>query len=144
MYIFDEAKAVPLMATAQIQQWALTLSAYMYTIQYKAGKDHANAEGLSRLPMEDSPTEVPKPAEMILLMGHFAAFPVPATHTTVVWWPVMDGDLKERVKQCTLCQECRRNTPAAPLHPWKWPEQPWRRVHADYVGPFLGHVPNPH
>ena len=68
------------MATAQIRQWALTLSAYAYTIQYKAGKDHANVDGRSRLPMEDAPTELPKPAETILLMGHFAAFPVSATH----------------------------------------------------------------
>ena len=80
MYIFDEAKAVPLMASARIQRWALTLSAYTYTIQYKAGKDHANADGLSRLPLEDAPTEVPKPAETILLMGHLAASPVSATH----------------------------------------------------------------
>ena len=63
MYTFDEAKAVPFMATAQIQQWALTLSAYKYTIQYKAGKDHANADG---------PSEVPKPAETILLMAFFS------------------------------------------------------------------------
>ena len=57
-----------------------------------------------------------------------------------VWWPGLDGDLNERVKQCTLCQVCHKNLPAAPLHPWEWPEQPWRRVHADYTGPFLGHI----
>ena len=80
IYISNEAKAVPLMASAWIQQWALTLNAYTYTIQYKAGNDHANADGLSRLPLEDAPTEVPKPAEMFLLMGHLAASPVSATH----------------------------------------------------------------
>ena len=46
MYIFDEAKTVPLMASARIQQWAFALSANTYTIQYKAGKDHANVDGL--------------------------------------------------------------------------------------------------
>ena len=80
MYIFDESKAVPLMASARIQRWALTLSAYTYTIQYKAGRDHANADGLSRLPLGDAPTEVPKPAETILLMDHLAASPVSARH----------------------------------------------------------------
>ena len=30
--------------------------------------------------------------------------------------------------------------PKAPLHPWSWPERPWERVHADYAGPFLGHM----
>ena len=223
MYIFDESKAVPLMASARIQRWALTLSAYTYTIQYKAGKDHANADGLSRLPLEDAPPEVPRPAETILLMDHLAASPVSASHIRqqtdndptlskvrsfvqhgwpdvlpdtsdmqpyhhrrldlsiedgcllrgsrvvvppklhnrvvdelheghpgiakmkalahqYVWWPGLDGDLEERVKQCTPCQECRKNPPAAPLHPWEWPEQPWRRVHADYAGPYLGHM----
>ena len=80
MYIFDEAKAVPHIASALIQRWALTLSAYTYIIQYKAGKDHANADGLSRLPLEDAPTEVPKLAETIVLMGHLAASPMSATH----------------------------------------------------------------
>ena len=75
MYIFDETKAVLLMASSRVQQWALNLSAYMYTIQDKAGKDHVNADGHSRLPLEDAPTEVPKPAETILLMGHLAASP---------------------------------------------------------------------
>ena len=80
VYTFDEAKAVPLMASARIQWWALTLSAYTYTIQYKAGKDHANADELSRLPLEDAPIEVPKPTETILLMGHLTASSVSATH----------------------------------------------------------------
>ena len=81
MYIFDEAKAVPLMASARIQRWALTLSAYTRTLSStKLEKDHANADGLSRLPLEDGATEVPKPAETILLMGHLAASPVSATH----------------------------------------------------------------
>ena len=71
------------MASARIQWWALTLSAYTYTIQYKAGKDHANADVLSRLPLEDAPTEVLKLAETNLLMSHLA---------------VSDGDLKNRVK----------------------------------------------
>ena len=26
----------------------------------------------------------------------------------------------------------------APLHPWKWPENPWHRVHIDYAGPIEG------
>ena len=30
MYIFDEKKSVPLMASAQVQRWALTLGAYTY------------------------------------------------------------------------------------------------------------------
>ncbi len=25
----------------------------------------------------------------------------------------------------------------APLHPWVWPNSPWKRIHIDYAGPFL-------
>ena len=24
------------------------------------------------------------------------------------------------------------------MHPWEWPEHPWKRIHIDYAGPFLG------
>ena len=27
---------------------------------------------------------------------------------------------------------------ATPLHPWVWPDAPWRRIHIDYARPFLG------
>ena len=44
------------------------------------------------------------------------------------------------VRSCPVCQTQRDNPPAAPLIPWKWPSQPWRRLHIDYAGPFLGHM----
>ena len=62
MYIFDETKSVPLMASARIQRWALTLGAYTYQIRYKSSRDNSNADSLSRLPLPYAPTEVPRPA----------------------------------------------------------------------------------
>ena len=38
------------------------------------------------------------------------------------------------------CQEIKNNPPAAPLHPWIWPSQPWKRMHIDFAGPFKGHM----
>ena len=26
------------------------------------------------------------------------------------------------------------------LHPWSWPTAPWKRIHVDYAGPFLGNM----
>ena len=54
-YLFGETKAVPPMASARIQRWALILGAYDYVIQYKAGAEHANADILSQLPLPDAP-----------------------------------------------------------------------------------------
>ena len=36
-----------------MQRWAIFLSAYSYSIEYKGTKRHANADSLSCLPMED-------------------------------------------------------------------------------------------
>jgi len=46
MSLFSETKCIPPLASARVQRWALTLSAYQYTIVYRAGKDNANADAL--------------------------------------------------------------------------------------------------
>ena len=56
-----------------------------------------------------------------------------------IWWPKMDSDIEDFVKQCQSCQESRPAPPVAPLHPWEWPSVPWSRLHLDFAGPFLGH-----
>ena len=86
MYIFDETTSVPLMASARIQRWALTLGAYTYQIRYKSGRDNSDADSLSRLPLSYAPTEVPRPAETVLLMERLESSPISFTdirnHTT--------------------------------------------------------------
>ncbi|CAC5387068.1 unnamed protein product [Mytilus coruscus] len=76
--LFNENKSIPPMAAVRLQRWALTLSAYEYSIMYKEGKNNANADALSRLPLtcktEETETEVP--GEMILLTKHMDLTPV--------------------------------------------------------------------
>ena len=67
-HLFSEHRPVPVLASARIQRWALTLSAYSYSIAYKPGDNNSNADGLSRLPLPEAPSEVPLPGETILLM----------------------------------------------------------------------------
>ncbi|KAK8782559.1 hypothetical protein V5799_016097, partial [Amblyomma americanum] len=43
-------RAVPVMAAARIQRWALLLSAYDYVIKHQQGKNNVPADALSRLP----------------------------------------------------------------------------------------------
>ncbi|KAK3750753.1 hypothetical protein QZH41_000844, partial [Actinostola sp. cb2023] len=55
-----------------------------------------------------------------------------------VWWPLMDKDIEAVVKQCVNCQVHGKSPAVAPLHPWEWPGEPWKRLHMDYAGPFMG------
>ena len=49
--LFGENKDLPAMASARIRRWALKLSAYQYTIQFRRTEDMGNADALSRLPL---------------------------------------------------------------------------------------------
>ena len=221
-FLFSERKGIPHMASARIQRWALMLSAYRYTIRYKAGTEISNADALSRLPIPVTTSSDCLPGELINLLDHLSTTLLTATEikqhtdsdptlakvrrcvlsgwsisqnpdyltpyktrqhelsvfqgcllwgsrvvipkncrTTVlkelhethqgasktklltrsyVWWPKMDSDIEEMVKNCNVCQETRPAPPAAPLHPWEWPTQPWNRLHLDFAGPFMGHM----
>ena len=77
-HLFGKLKAVPPMASARIQRWALTLAAYHYDISYKPGKANANADVLSRLPLPDHVGEVPIPEEIVLLLEGLQTSPVTA------------------------------------------------------------------
>ena len=76
--IFRESKTTLVMVSARMQRWAVLLSAYNYTISYRPGREQANADALSRLPLPEAPKEVPVPAETNLLLEHFSSLPVSA------------------------------------------------------------------
>ena len=55
-----------------IQRWALTLSAYQYTIRYKAGKHLTNADAFSRLPAPATTVDrQDMPEDLVQLINHF-------------------------------------------------------------------------
>ena len=56
------------MASSRIQRWALTLGAYSFSVIHRPGKEISNADGLSRLPLPDLPTNVPQPQDTVLLL----------------------------------------------------------------------------
>ena len=66
------------MASPRVQRWALTLSGYEYDIVYKPGKQHCNADMLSRLPLETAPKDVPVPGDTIMLLETLQSSPVTA------------------------------------------------------------------
>ena len=60
------------MASGRIMRWALTLSAYEYRIEYRPAGKMGNADGLSRLPVEEAPDVVPLPGDVVLMMETLA------------------------------------------------------------------------
>ena len=52
--ILGPKTAIPQLAAARMQCWAIVLSAYDYQIEYRSSAKHSNCDALSRLPHEDS------------------------------------------------------------------------------------------
>ena len=54
------------------------------------------------------------------------------------WWSGLDKAVEGLSKSCSACQSLQAAPAAAPLHPWLWLDAPWKRIHVDFAGPFLG------
>nr|XP_023665672.1 LOW QUALITY PROTEIN: uncharacterized protein K02A2.6-like [Paramormyrops kingsleyae] len=79
MSLFGETRCIPPLASARIQRWALILSAYQYTIEYRAGKDNGNADALSRLPLPETPAFTHVPPETVFSLEKLSETPVKAS-----------------------------------------------------------------
>lgn len=55
--ILAPKNGIPPLAAARMQRWALMLSAYSYSIEFRPTSQHANADGLSRLPLPEKQKE---------------------------------------------------------------------------------------
>ncbi|XP_051785433.1 uncharacterized protein K02A2.6-like [Erpetoichthys calabaricus] len=124
--IFNPHKCVPTMAAARLQRWSLFLGDHDYQIEFRGTKQHANADGLSRLPCEFKGTQnLSDPAEIFHLTQ---LEPLPITSAQIQketsrdptmaklfvliikGWPSRsDADLPEysnRREQLSVCQGC--------------------------------------
>jgi hypothetical protein len=91
--LFGEDKPIPPMASARLQRWVLKLSAYQYKIAHKPGKDNANADVLSRLPLPEYPKEVTLPGETVMLLETLQSSPVNAKQ--IAEWTAKDPVLSK-------------------------------------------------
>ena len=98
-YLFNESRGISPMASSRIQRWALTLSAYHYTIRYKAGATLSNADALSRLPRAVTTSGVRVPGDLIHLVDHLSTTTVRAE--SVKEWMTKDPSLAQ-VRRYTL------------------------------------------
>ena len=76
--ILGPKQGVPPLAAARMQRWALLLSAYSYDIQFRPTKEHANADGLSRLPLDGNSTEGNTSHPTVFNLKQLSALPVQA------------------------------------------------------------------
>ena len=78
------------MAASRIQHWALTLSAYNYTIVYCKGEHHG---AISRLPLPQE-VDVPVPGDLFLLKEHLDSLS-PVTSEQISNWTSKDPVLSQ-------------------------------------------------
>ena len=89
--IFNPGKPIPAMASGRIQRWALTLGAHQYTIKFQKGTENCTADAVNRLPLPETRTEPPKPAEVVYLMEYLDTSPV--TSRQIRRWTEKDSVL---------------------------------------------------
>ena len=76
--VYYPDKMTPPMAAARIQRLALILSAYNYAIRFKKETLNANADALSRLPLQKIPSSTPVSGETVLLVELLETTPIMA------------------------------------------------------------------
>lgn len=72
--------------------------------------------------------------------GHQGTVKMKALVRSHVWWPNIDEDIMLVTQECAGCQLVQKDPKLTPVHPWEYPEGPWRRVHLDFAGPVEGKV----
>ncbi|CAK1585814.1 unnamed protein product [Parnassius mnemosyne] len=56
------------------------------------------------------------------------------------WFPGIDGVLERMIGSCEICMQLRAAPPRVHISPWKYPADPFRRIHLDFLGPINGHM----
>ena len=77
--IFGLTASLSIMAASRMQRWALILSGYYFTIQYKPTAQHGNAEALSRLPQVTTPDALCLDQEVHAIQRVVEKLPIQAT-----------------------------------------------------------------
>ena len=94
--LFKEDRAISPTGSARVQRWALVIASYHYQLVYKPGSKISNADGLSRLPIEDYVTPLPCPEEVVLSV--LALDLTPVTSKTVAFYTSRDPVLSQMHK----------------------------------------------
>ena len=77
-YLLGPQKPITSLATARLQRWAILLSAHQYRTKFRKTREHANADGLSHLPLQFAPGPELSSEEACFNIGQMEALPVSA------------------------------------------------------------------
>ena len=76
--IFGPKNAIPPLAAARLQRWAVLLSAYSYDVEFRRTERHANADSLSRLPLKSPCSDIVQDEATIFSLCQVEYLPVTA------------------------------------------------------------------
>lgn len=71
--------------------------------------------------------------------GHPGIERMKALARSYVYWPNIDDDIVQFVRQCHSCAEAAKYPTKSTLEPWPLTKGPWQRVHVDFAGPINGY-----
>lgn len=67
---------------------------------------------------------------------HAGMVKMKALSRSYFWWPGIDQDIENKVKDCEACNFYKNTPPKSELVTWAWPEKPWSKIHLDYFTIF--------
>ncbi|UYV77315.1 K02A2.6-like [Cordylochernes scorpioides] len=85
--------------------------------------------------LEDPQAVIPRTCQdqmlKLLHQSHIGINRMKSLARSSVWWPKMDSQIEEFVKECSPCMH-HQTAPPAENTPWPRTNQPWQRVHVDH------------
>lgn len=70
--------------------------------------------------------------------AHFGIVRMKALARDYIWWPGIDRDVEDLVKNCVDCQKQRPELKKVENHIWEPATEPFERIHIDFAGRFCG------
>ena len=148
LMLFGNKKPIPEVASSRVQRWALALSAYNFSIHYKSGKKHANADMLSRLPCSEQLTaeseyivcfmdELPISAKTVRYETKKDSVLIKIMYYVINGWPHKVTDNLEPYYRCrdelSIEQECLIRGSRVVI-PTNLQRQILNQLHIDHIG----------
>ncbi|XP_045536272.1 uncharacterized protein K02A2.6-like [Papilio machaon] len=84
------------------------------------------------------PSSLRKKVMNELHTSHLGIVKTKAEARSRFWFPGVDDAIENLIGSCEVCTRLRPSPPRAKLAPWKFPPQPFHRVHIDFLGPLNG------